>query len=159
MQVNDRHAPGLLLTPTPLAVDGVDDLSNITLPAPGAGASTLRIATVQSTPAGPQFTLAGTLTSAGQLLKAMAASSELTSAMAPEQATQLQALAADPSKVDANPGTAAVLNALENPVDGVKLLSQVGKHSSVMITQGWRPALSHRTGCVQCCTLTEHGMC
>jgi hypothetical protein len=51
-----------------------DDLEGVTVPAGSAAASALRVATVQATPAGPVFTLAGQLDSAGQLLQAMAAS-------------------------------------------------------------------------------------
>jgi hypothetical protein len=52
----------------------MDDLSSVTLPQANAAASALRIATVQATPSGPVFTLAGQLDSASQLLQAMTAS-------------------------------------------------------------------------------------
>jgi hypothetical protein len=52
----------------------MDDLSAVSIPQATLAASALRVATVQATPAGPVFTLAGQLDSASQLLQAMAAS-------------------------------------------------------------------------------------
>ncbi|KAF6252769.1 hypothetical protein COO60DRAFT_1463523 [Scenedesmus sp. NREL 46B-D3] len=106
---------------------GVDDLSGVTVPEGTAAASALRIATVQATPAGPVFTLAGQLDSASQLLQAMAASQDLVAAMTPEAVTQLNTLAADASKIDANPATTTVLAGLENPINGVELLTQIAQ--------------------------------
>jgi hypothetical protein len=57
-----------------LQAAGMDDLSTATAPQATAATSSLRIATVQATPAGPVFTLAGQLDSASQLLQAMAGS-------------------------------------------------------------------------------------
>ncbi|KAF6252770.1 hypothetical protein COO60DRAFT_1643734 [Scenedesmus sp. NREL 46B-D3] len=57
-----------------LQTTGMDDLSAVTIPQASEAAFALRIATVQATPAGPVFTLAGQLDSASQLLQAMAAS-------------------------------------------------------------------------------------
>ncbi|WIA10939.1 hypothetical protein OEZ85_011103 [Tetradesmus obliquus] len=71
-----------------------DNLSGVNIPESSAATSSLRIATVQATPSGPVFTLAGQLDSASQLLQAMAASQELTAAMSPEAAAQLSSMAA-----------------------------------------------------------------
>jgi hypothetical protein len=57
-----------------LQTAAMDDLSAVSIPQATQAASALRVATVQATPAGPVFTLAGQLDSASQLLQAMAAS-------------------------------------------------------------------------------------
>uniref|UniRef100_A0A383VJL6 Uncharacterized protein n=1 Tax=Tetradesmus obliquus TaxID=3088 RepID=A0A383VJL6_TETOB len=102
-----------------------DNLSGVTIPESSAATSSLRIATVQATPSGPVFTLAGQLDSASQLLQAMAASQDLVAAMSPEAAAQLKFLAADASKIDANPATEAVLAGLQNPINAPQLLTQM----------------------------------
>uniref|UniRef100_A0A383VLL5 Uncharacterized protein n=1 Tax=Tetradesmus obliquus TaxID=3088 RepID=A0A383VLL5_TETOB len=113
-----------------LQAPAMDDLSAVTIPQATAATSSLRIATVQATPSGPVFTLAGQLDSASQLLQAMAASQDLVAAMSPEAAAQLKSLAADASKIDANPATAGVLAGLENPIDGAQLLTQMAQHNT-----------------------------
>jgi hypothetical protein len=52
---------------------------------------------------------------------------DLVAAMSPEAVAQLNSLAADASKIDANPRTATLLAGLENPVNGAQLLTQMAQ--------------------------------
>jgi pyruvate dehydrogenase E2 component (dihydrolipoamide acetyltransferase) len=52
---------------------------------------------------------------------------DLTAAMSPEAVAQLNSLAADASKIDANPAATTVLAGLENPVNGAQLLTQMAQ--------------------------------
>jgi hypothetical protein len=47
--------------------------------------------------------------------------------MTPEAVAQLNSLAADAAKIDANPATSTLLAGLENPINGVQLLTQMAQ--------------------------------
>jgi hypothetical protein len=52
---------------------------------------------------------------------------DLVAAMSPEAVAQLHSLAADASKIDANPRTTTLLAGLENPINGAQLLTQMAQ--------------------------------
>jgi hypothetical protein len=55
---------------------------------------------------------------------------DLVAAMTPQAVAQLNSLAADASKIDANPATTTLLAGLENPVNGAQLLTQMAQLSA-----------------------------